>query len=89
MSARDAHRALIAALEDRLGPLDGLVSQAAPWASVTFTGMRHELSFRSAVSLDGLAEAELPLDGHFVADLVVARDGAGLVTFEALTIEAA
>lgn len=89
MSARDPHRALIAALEDRLGPLNGLISHARPWASVTFTGMRHELSFRTDASLEGLGEAELAMGGHFVADISAERGPDGLIRLEALSLEVA
>ena len=72
--SRDAHRALLAALADYLGPLDNVVAKTRDWASATFVGMRHELSFTCAASatlIDALPDIDLPMDGHFVADLVL------------------
>lgn len=62
------------------------------WASATFVGARHRLTVSgSGIAFDtwvaGLAEAELPLRGHLVADVaVVARTGADVV-LEVLTVE--
>lgn len=93
----DAHRALVVALADHLGPLDDLVSKTRDWSSATFTGMRHELSFTitagdaSARLATAIGEADLPMKGHFVGDIAVIsvkRDGYVFrVTLEALTIE--
>jgi hypothetical protein len=90
---RPAHRALVAALTDYLGPLDDVVSKTRDWASVTFVGMQHELSFcctADAALIDALPDIDLPMDGHFVADLVVAsstRDGLrSHVQLEVLTV---
>ena len=72
------------------------------WASVTFAGARHELTFR--VSGEGAAEAadhfirhldakEFDLRGHIMADIALVseerRDGENLVriSLEALTVE--
>jgi hypothetical protein len=74
--------------------------RSVDWQSLTFTGERHEISLRipgpdsaRAVALlrDGLADAEWPLRGHVVADIVIvaerdAGDGAILVDMEALTL---
>lgn len=71
---RPAHRALIDALADYLGPLDDVVAKTRDWASATFVGMRHELCFTCAASatlIDALPDIDLPMDGHFVADLVL------------------
>lgn len=67
------------------------------WASATFTGARHELTVELSGGdaaggwLDGLADAELPIRGHLVADAVVRRrhgEGELLVaTLEILTVE--
>lgn len=52
---------------------------ATEWHSATFSGMRHEISGEAATSaaldrwLEGLAEAELPVAGHLVADIAVAE----------------
>jgi hypothetical protein len=96
MSA-DPHRALIRALAAQLGPIHAMTAKTRDWASVMFIGMRHNLTLTlddtpsTLATLAGLYEADLPLRGHFVADLVVSPLGAenGLVTveIEALTIE--
>ena len=71
------------------------------WASVTFTGARHELALRldgegaeqAADRLcDGLDAAELDLRGHILADIALvareAADQAGVrIRLEALTVE--
>ena len=50
---------------------------ATEWHSATFSGMRHEIAGEAATSaaldrwLAGLAEAELPVAGHLVADIAV------------------
>ena len=73
--SRDAHRALLDALADYLGPIDDVVAKTRDWASATFVGMRHEIAFvcsASATLIDALPDIDLPMDGHFVADLVLA-----------------
>lgn len=95
MSA-DPHRALMKALAAHLGPIDGLTARTRDWASIMFTGMRHHIGFvvpwtaECERRVDGLADAELPMRDHFVADIRVLekrRDGDGLyLTIEALTI---
>lgn len=67
------------------------------WASVTFTGARHRLSLAGADSaaardwLAALAELELEVRGHLVADIAVdasARaDGRLSAEVAALTVE--
>ena len=70
------------------------------WASVTFTGTRHELRFRLSGSgaeadadafLDGLEEREFALRGHILADVALvsrsAGDGSVRIALEALTVE--
>lgn len=67
------------------------------WASATFTGARHVLTMAGTDSdaarawLGGLAELELTVRGHLVADVAVAATarGDGRVTagVEALTVE--
>jgi hypothetical protein len=91
--SRDAHRALLAALTDYLGPLDDVVAKTRDWASATFVGMRHELSFTcaaTAVLIDALPDVDLPMDGHFVADLelvsVEAQGPYHYVIIEVLTV---
>ncbi|KQM85959.1 hypothetical protein ASE67_08725 [Sphingomonas sp. Leaf23] len=66
------------------------------WASATFNGARHRLTLSSgdagfAAWLAELPEADLPLRGHLVADLIV-TGGATLpdrddATIEVLTVE--
>lgn len=72
--SRPAHRALVDALTEYLGPLDDLTARTFDWASATFVGMRHEVAFAcvaSEVLIDALPDMDLPMEGHFVADLVV------------------
>lgn len=74
------------------------------WASITFSGQRHELSLRlegrqAGAAADALvrelSERDFALRGHIVADIAVAsqerRPDGGLVRLdlEALTVEAA
>ncbi|KQM61537.1 MULTISPECIES: hypothetical protein [unclassified Sphingomonas] len=71
-------------------------SDQTGWASATFNGARHRLTLTSgdagfAPWLAGLPEADLPLRGHLVADLIVTGqstlpDGPA-ATIEALTVE--
>ncbi len=92
----DPHRSLISALEYRYGALDNLTSTSRSWASATFTGTRHELAFDLSLEaasdlIDSVAEADLPMTSHFVADIavmasVVAANRNHLVV-DALTIE--
>ena len=91
--SRDAHRELLAALTDYLGPLDDVIAKTRDWASATFVGMRHELSFTCAadlVRIDALPDIDLPMKRHFVADLriisVERDDVISTVTLEVLTI---
>ena len=91
MSRRpDAHRALITALEDRYGVLENLVTSSRRWASATFTGARHKLSFDvadSASLIASVTEAELAMTGHFVADIAIVECEGPSVTLEVLTVE--
>jgi hypothetical protein len=70
------------------------------WASVTFTGARHELAFRiSGAGADQAAErfvanlgaAEFDLRGHILADIALVEEERGrdraLIRVEALTVE--
>lgn len=70
------------------------------WASVTFSGARHQLSFRldgeraeaaAAAFLASLPTAEFKLRGHMLADLALVseerRPGQVRITLEALTVE--
>ena len=72
------------------------------WASITFTGERHEMKLRlegcgAAAAADSflgrIAEREFPLRGHIVADIAIVSDerlSDDLVRLrlEALTVEA-
>ena len=91
---RDPHRALIAMIEDALGPVDDLQSVARPWASATFIGQRHIFDFATGADADhvtrfatDLPEREIALVGSFVADIAVARRDGDRLSIEALTIE--
>ncbi|WP_230772790.1 hypothetical protein [Sphingomonas sp. Leaf4] len=62
------------------------------WASATFNGAKHRLTVTSedggfATWLATLSEAELPLRGHLVADVAVARVAAGVADLDVLTVE--
>jgi GNAT superfamily N-acetyltransferase len=97
----DPGTALVRALEAnarRAGcPVRMSASDWTRWASATFTGARHELTVEADESgaldnwLTELPEAELPIRGHLVADIIVAsvRRGEGVATIllEALTVE--
>lgn len=67
-------------------------SRSTPWASATFNGARHHLALESADAgfapwLATLPEADLPLRGHLVADLIVPGAGDRSATIEVLTVE--
>lgn len=105
MTARlsDATTALLNALRARLETrarfvLDEVRSRR--WASVTFSGARHELAFRlegdgaeaaAARFAADLETAELSLRGHVLVDIALVneerRPGWARVVLEALTVE--
>lgn len=70
-------RALIRSAASAGVTLEVLAARARPWASVTFAGARHSLTVRVDPGevgqgwLSGLAQADLPVAGHLVADAVV------------------
>ena len=75
----DPHPRLVRALTSRGGGVAPVAASSRPWASITFTGARHDLTFdlppdaaeRMAAGLD---EGALAIPGHLVADIaVVAR----------------
>ena len=83
----DAATALLRALGDRFAGFGGAFRLEAlasrPWASVTFSGARHEIAISlegqgAAAAADlflvGLDEAEFELAGHILADIAVAGD---------------
>jgi hypothetical protein len=98
-SATALLRAIRAALSDAgQFVLEELKSRA--WASITFSGARHELAFRvegagageaAARFLADLRAAEFPLRGHIVADIAVVaedrRPERASIRLEALTVE--
>lgn len=62
------------------------------WASATFVGARHRVPIAgSGVAFDAwvaaLADAELPLRGHLVADVAVVARSGDRVVVEVLTVE--
>lgn len=72
------------------------------WQSLTFVGERHEMTFRivganaadiAARMVAGIADDDLPVPGHIVADAQCKAppeqqaDGSWLIRIEALTIE--
>ncbi len=76
--------------------IDGQASTR--WASATFVGARHRMTVVSEedacrVWLAGLADADLPLRGHLVADVVIVeqawQDERVTATIEVLTVEEA
>lgn len=89
------------ALLKRCGGIEFVATRMERWASVTFTGGRHELICRIAGAdclasasrfCAGIGEAEFELPGHIVADIAVtsllADDRDAWITLEALTVEA-
>lgn len=66
---------LLRAISLRIGPLSNVVSETGDWASATYVGVRHRLWFdappgpATEAFLENLRDAELPMPGHFVADI--------------------
>jgi len=85
MRRADPHRALIRALCNRHPDLSIAEARTEPWASVTFTGMRHTLRC-VPLPLAGLEEAEFTLPGHILTDICAVEQD-GILVIEALTIE--
>ncbi|HEY0412962.1 MAG TPA: hypothetical protein VGD66_07465 [Allosphingosinicella sp.] len=101
---RDATTALIGAMCARLSGFGRRFAleevRSRGWASVTFTGARHELTFRiegssaeTAASdfLSNLRAAEFRLRGHVLADVALVSEerhpGRVRIAIEALTVE--
>lgn len=100
--SNDAGRALVRGILNFIN-FDTVVEEISSrdWASVTFTGARHELALRldgesAAEAADRLCEnleaAEFHLRGHILADIaLMAReatpDGGVRLRLEALTVE--
>jgi hypothetical protein len=93
----DATTSLIQALRRTIpAPLAFREVRSRAWATTTFSGARHELTFRTTegaasnfvASLDATA---LRLRGHLLADIALVSDersdGAALLRLQALTVE--
>jgi hypothetical protein len=101
--ANDATTALLRAVRAMLESAAHFVIEevrSRSWASVTFSGARHELAFRlegegaeaaAARFVAGLEAAEFPLRGHILADIALVgeerRPGCAHLRIEALTVE--
>jgi hypothetical protein len=100
----DASGALLRAIADRFPGLEFAVEEirSRSWASVTFTGARHELTVRvdgtgagtaADTFLAGLEAAEFALRGHILADIALITDarhdggGSVLLQLQALTVK--
>lgn len=99
----DATSALLRAVRLNLHSFGGFVLEeivSRSWASVTFSGARHELAFRlegdgaeqaAARFLADLEAAEFELRGHVLADIALLseerRPGQVRIRLEALTVE--
>jgi hypothetical protein len=99
----DATTALLRAVRAMLESAGRFVIEevrSRSWASVTFSGARHELSFRlegegaeaaAAHFAARLEAAEFSLPGHVVADVALVQDerrpGVARIKLEALTVE--
>ena len=96
-AAAALRRALVAAFASDRIIADIAAVRSTPWASVTFTGVRHELSMRLSGPradelITGLSERELDLPGHILIDIAATEVGRGgdnrSVKVEALTVAA-
>jgi hypothetical protein len=99
----DATTALLRAIRGAFASFAGFSLEevrSRSWASVTFSGARHELAFRldgegaeaaAAAFLAGLTVAEFDLRGHVLADIALVSDerspGCARIRLEALTVE--
>ncbi len=96
----DPTTALLRALRQALDRVNFERVHSREWASITFSGARHEVTLRlegegAEAAADGFAAgldaAEFRLRGHILADIaVVAREAAGdgvRLMVEALTVE--
>ncbi len=74
-------------------------SRHTPWASITFSGARHEVTIERIApngciqgKLDAISEAVFTLSGHLLADITARLDLTGpamRIMVEALTVESA
>ena len=99
----DATTAFLRAVRARCSDLAGFVLEeirSRAWASITFSGARHELAFRlegdgaeesAGRFLSGLESAEFDLRGHILADIALVSEertpGCARIRLEALTVE--
>lgn len=88
----EAGRALAAALIARMPGGTRLIDQdRTPWASATFIGTQHSLQLSCpdpaalAAFAHGIADADIPLRGHLLADITASASGT-LLSVEALTL---
>lgn len=100
---RDSSSELLRALRKRAGAGVKLTIEdirSRPWASATFSGARHKLTFRMTGRSDdapihfsaGIEAAEFSLRGHIVADIAITgqerlSDNSFRLQVEALTVE--
>ena len=100
---KDSTCALLRAIRTAFDDYAGLVVEdvrSRAWASVTFTGARHELTLRvEGAEAETVAErflghldvAEFALPGHIMADIALLwqerRPGCARIALEALTVE--
>jgi hypothetical protein len=77
--SRDVSNRLIRALSVYFGPLSAVDHRTSKWSSATFTGTRHMIWFDIVpcntldTLIQNLPEADLPMPGHFVADIELAE----------------
>jgi hypothetical protein len=99
----DATTALLRAMRGAFSCASNFVLEeirSRSWASATFLGARHELTFRlegpgaeaeAAVFLETLTAAEFRLRGHILADIALVGEdcarGRARISLEALTVE--
>ncbi len=83
------------------GQIELVSTRHSKWASITFTGARHELRFAVKgdatdpclqKKINALSDDHLPIRGHIVAEIYASMDvsGAGeaMIKVEALTVDA-
>lgn len=100
----DAASALLRAVRNAFAGFGGALvveeMRSRRWASITFTGARHELRFRlegrtadeeAERFVSSLEAAEFALRGHVLADIAlvsqVREEGRAVIEVEALTVE--
>lgn len=88
----EAGRVLAAALIARLPGGTRLIDHGrTPWASATFIGMQHRLHLSCpdaaglAAFAKGIADADIPLRGHLLAEITASAAGT-VLSVEALTL---